>query len=114
MSGVINYCMPLTVDHYVHRIGRTARAENLGTALSFVVPGNEADRAILTEVQKRNPPRDGHPVPQCLPFDIKEIESFTYRWARRRCVRRRQAASRGRRLHRPQGHHGARGRRRGE
>ena len=53
-----------------------------------MVPGNEADRAILTEVQKRNPPRDGHPVPQCLPFDIKEIESFTYRWARRRRVRR--------------------------
>ena len=71
--------MPLTVDHYIHRIGRTARAENLGTALSFVAPGSAADRAILAEIQKHNPSRDGHPVPQCLPFDIKEIESFTYR-----------------------------------
>ena len=72
VSGVINYCMPASVDNYIHRIGRTARAENLGTALSFIQ---------LTEIQKRNAPRNGHPVPQCLPFDIKEIESFTYRWA---------------------------------
>lgn len=81
VSGVINYCMPASVDNYIHRIGRTARAENLGTALSFIQPNNEKDHAILTEIQKRNAPRNGHPVPQCLPFDIKEIESFTYRWA---------------------------------
>lgn len=79
VSGVINYCMPASVDNYIHRIGRTARAENLGTALSFIQPNNEKDHAILTEIQKRNAPRNGHPVPQCLPFDIKEIESFTYR-----------------------------------
>jgi ATP-dependent RNA helicase RhlE len=32
---VINYEMPDTVETYTHRIGRTGRAGNLGTALSF-------------------------------------------------------------------------------
>lgn len=79
VSAVVNYTMPVSVSHYVHRIGRTARAQNVGTALSFVGVKNAEDRAILTEIQKYNPPRNGKPSPQCLPFDIKEIESFTYR-----------------------------------
>ena len=36
MSGVINYCMPLTVDHYVHRIGRTGRAKRHGVAYTLL------------------------------------------------------------------------------
>ena len=34
---------------------------------------------ILSQIQKHNPPREGHLVPQQLPFDVKEVESFTYR-----------------------------------
>ena len=80
VSAVINYTMPVSVSHYVHRIGRTARAQNVGTALSFVGLKSSEDHSILTEIQKYNPPRNGKPSPQCLPFDIKEIESFTYRY----------------------------------
>ena len=36
ISHVINYDMPDTADAYTHRIGRTGRMANLGTALSFV------------------------------------------------------------------------------
>lgn len=89
VAGVINYSMPASVANYVHRIGRTARADHLGvdhgiwlflgTALSFIVPTSETDRRILVEIQKYNPPRDGHPVPQRLPFDISQVESFNYR-----------------------------------
>ncbi|CBK24172.2 uncharacterized protein [Blastocystis hominis] len=79
VAAVINYSMPASVSHYVHRIGRTARAGNLGTALSFIVPTSDKDQRILAEIQKYNPPRDGHPVPQRLPFDISQIESFSYR-----------------------------------
>jgi ATP-dependent RNA helicase RhlE len=32
---VINYEMPDTVETYTHRIGRTGRAGNVGTALAF-------------------------------------------------------------------------------
>lgn len=36
VSHVINYDMPQSYDDYVHRIGRTARANKTGTALTFV------------------------------------------------------------------------------
>ncbi len=32
---VINYDMPSEIDSYVHRIGRTGRAGNTGTASAF-------------------------------------------------------------------------------
>jgi ATP-dependent RNA helicase RhlE len=36
VSHVINYDLPVTVDAYTHRTGRTGRMERLGTALSLV------------------------------------------------------------------------------
>jgi ATP-dependent RNA helicase RhlE len=36
VSHVINYDMPATYDDYVHRIGRTGRADKKGIALTFV------------------------------------------------------------------------------
>jgi ATP-dependent RNA helicase RhlE len=36
VSHVINYDMPDTAIAYTHRIGRTGRMDNLGTALSLV------------------------------------------------------------------------------
>lgn len=36
VSHVINYDMPQSYDDYIHRIGRTARANKTGTALTFV------------------------------------------------------------------------------
>ncbi|MBI3559676.1 C-terminal helicase domain-containing protein, partial [Candidatus Gottesmanbacteria bacterium] len=36
VSHVINYDMPQSYDDYVHRIGRTARANKTGAALTFV------------------------------------------------------------------------------
>lgn len=36
VSHVINYDMPASYDDYIHRIGRTGRANKIGTALTFV------------------------------------------------------------------------------
>lgn len=36
VSHVINYDLPATYDDYIHRIGRTGRANKTGTALTFV------------------------------------------------------------------------------
>jgi len=38
ISHVINYDMPDTIDAYIHRIGRTGRAERTGDAFTFVSP----------------------------------------------------------------------------
>ncbi len=38
VSHVINYDLPRDADDYIHRIGRTGRAQNKGLATSFVTP----------------------------------------------------------------------------
>ena len=41
ITHVINFEMPETAEQYMHRIGRTGRADATGTALSFVTPREE-------------------------------------------------------------------------
>lgn len=44
VSHVINYDVPTTYDDYVHRIGRTGRANKTGVALTFIGEGMKAAR----------------------------------------------------------------------
>lgn len=46
---VINYDVPADPEDYVHRIGRTARAETTGTAITFV---NHRDERRLKNIEK--------------------------------------------------------------
>merc|ERR1719203_120179 len=46
---VVQYDLPGNIDDYVHRIGRTGRRGNVGTALSFT---NESNRPIFDELLK--------------------------------------------------------------
>ena len=60
---VINYSFPLTIEDYVHRIGRTGRAGKSGRAVTFFCPGADKPRAgelinVLREA--------GQPVPEDL------------------------------------------------
>ena len=47
---VINYELPRSPKDYIHRIGRTGRAENTGDAISFVA---EQDRHHFKIIQKK-------------------------------------------------------------
>jgi ATP-dependent RNA helicase RhlE len=49
ISHVINFDMPATTDDYIHRIGRTGRAERTGDAYTLVTP---EDREMIRSLEK--------------------------------------------------------------
>jgi ATP-dependent RNA helicase RhlE len=56
LGHVVNFDVPLVPEDYIHRVGRTARAELTGEAFTFVAPDEEpALRAIERAVGKRLP-----------------------------------------------------------
>ena len=56
LSHVINFDVPAVPEDYIHRVGRTARAELTGDAFTFVSPEEEGGlRAIERAVGKRLP-----------------------------------------------------------
>jgi ATP-dependent RNA helicase RhlE len=56
LGHVVNFDVPLAPDDYIHRVGRTARAEATGDAFTFVAPEEEGElRQIERVVGKRLP-----------------------------------------------------------
>lgn len=49
VSHVINFDVPLIYEDYVHRIGRTGRAENTGIAITFA---NQAEEFHVKQIEK--------------------------------------------------------------
>lgn len=51
---VINFMLPPTFEHYIHRVGRTARAGRAGVSVSLA---GENERKLVKQVIKgaRNP-----------------------------------------------------------
>ena len=49
VSHVINYSVPHDIDDYIHRVGRTARAESTGDAITFV---SGQDRRYMHNIYK--------------------------------------------------------------
>merc|ERR1719223_402977 len=50
VKHVINYDMPMNIDDYVHRIGRTGRAGHKGLATSFMQQGQGGDDGIAKDL----------------------------------------------------------------
>ena len=65
ISHVINFDFPMYAEDYVHRIGRTGRAEAVGDAISFVTPDDEPYVRGLEKMTRRAVPR-------------KRVEGFDY------------------------------------
>jgi ATP-dependent RNA helicase RhlE len=56
LSHVVNFDVPHVPEDYIHRVGRTARAEMTGDAFTFVSPEEEGDlRAIERAIGRRLP-----------------------------------------------------------
>ncbi|MFN2316148.1 MAG: DEAD/DEAH box helicase [Gemmatimonadales bacterium] len=56
LGHVVNFDVPLVPEDYIHRVGRTGRADAVGDAFTFVSPQEEGElRAIERAVGKRLP-----------------------------------------------------------
>ncbi|XP_072389207.1 probable ATP-dependent RNA helicase DDX27 [Diabrotica undecimpunctata] len=75
VQTVINFVMPATTEHYIHRVGRTARAGRAGVSVSLA---GEKERKIVKEVIKRarNPVKSRVIPPDILEKYRTKIESL--------------------------------------
>ena len=81
ISHVFNYGMPRFAEDYIHRIGRTARANKKGIAISLVSP---TDREFLRKIEKfTNLKLETSTIEGLEPTIINEIKA-TKRNSRRR------------------------------
>jgi len=56
LGHVVNFDVPLVPEDYIHRVGRTGRAEATGDAFTFVAPEEEGElRAIEKAIGRRLP-----------------------------------------------------------
>nr|XP_023701305.1 probable ATP-dependent RNA helicase DDX56 isoform X1 [Paramormyrops kingsleyae] len=76
VANVINFDFPNTVDSYIHRVGRTARADNPGTALAFI---SHRERPLLAEIQDALTGDNESCALKPYAFKMEEIEGFRYR-----------------------------------
>ncbi|XP_014824532.1 PREDICTED: probable ATP-dependent RNA helicase DDX56 [Poecilia mexicana] len=76
VSNVINFDFPTSVDSYIHRVGRTARADNPGTALSFI---SHTELDALAEVEEALGGDKAEAALKPYEFKMEEIEGFRYR-----------------------------------
>jgi ATP-dependent RNA helicase RhlE len=57
LSHVVNFDVPAVPDDYIHRVGRTGRAELTGDAFTFVAPDEESDLRAIERAIGRSLPR---------------------------------------------------------
>jgi len=73
VSHVVNFSLGLSMDSYVHRIGRCGRAGRDGTAVTFVTDGDERHAMQLQRVLRQC----GQPVPPGLTQMAAAFEKAT-------------------------------------
>ncbi|THH12171.1 hypothetical protein EW145_g170 [Phellinidium pouzarii] len=78
VGTVINYSFPLTVEDYVHRIGRTGRGGHSGKSITFFT-GDDHERALAGELAKvlRESGADADPL-KIFPMTIKKKTHSVY------------------------------------
>ncbi|XP_053978032.1 probable ATP-dependent RNA helicase DDX56 [Hylaeus volcanicus] len=77
VSNVINFDFPLDVNSYIHRVGRTARGKNQGTALSFIAI---KERPLLDNVEEQlKHCYNSDKLFKTYQFKLEEVEGFRYR-----------------------------------
>lgn len=96
LTHVINYSLPQDPESYVHRIGRTGRAGNEGTAITFITPSEYKrlmyiQRFAKADIKKSTIPQIKDIIKakkRKIYFDLKailedDIDTKYFDWARR-------------------------------
>ncbi|XP_005996968.1 probable ATP-dependent RNA helicase DDX56 [Latimeria chalumnae] len=76
VANVVNFDFPLTIESYIHRVGRTARADNPGTALTFV---SQSELPLLEKIEESLMSESVESALKPYQFKMEEIEGFRYR-----------------------------------
>ncbi|XP_045350118.1 probable ATP-dependent RNA helicase DDX56 isoform X1 [Leopardus geoffroyi] len=76
VCAVLNFDLPPTPEAYIHRAGRTARANNPGMVLTLVLP---AEQSHLDTIEELLCGENEAPVLLPYQFRMEEIEAFRYR-----------------------------------
>uniref|UniRef100_A0A452H1X3 Probable ATP-dependent RNA helicase DDX56 n=1 Tax=Gopherus agassizii TaxID=38772 RepID=A0A452H1X3_9SAUR len=76
VATIINFDPPPSVESYIHRAGRTARADNPGTALTFVT---HPECPLLAEIEEALAGENTEPVLRPYQFRMEEVEGLRYR-----------------------------------
>ena len=120
LSHVVNFDVPAAPEDYIHRVGRTGRAEMTGEAFTFVAPQEESDwraieRAIGRSLPRVTLPDFNYQARTARPLEVphaQRIAEIRARKAEERArakknAERRGAAPAARPSHLPRGPHAA-------
>ena len=75
VSHVVNFEVPIIYEDYVHRVGRTGRAENEGEAITFVNPAEEYHMRNISKLIQKDIPTLSLPegvLDEDTPFEEKQ------------------------------------------
>ena len=94
LGHVVNFDVPPVPDDYIHRVGRTARAEAVGDALTLVAPEDEADlkrieRAVGSKIPRVRLEDFAYNAVADVPLEVSRSERIA-------AIRAKKAADRGR------------------
>jgi ATP-dependent RNA helicase RhlE len=100
LQHVVNFDVPEVPDDYIHRVGRTARADAVGEAYTLVAPEDEADfarieRAVGSKIPRVRLESFSYDAPADAPLEVPLGERIAAIRARKAQERSRSAAKAG-------------------
>ena len=74
VTHVVNFDLPDVAEQYIHRIGRTGRAEKKGIAISFVTESNDAQREAIEALMDMTIPESFIPEGVQISEELIDLE----------------------------------------